>query len=332
MKPFAYTRPKSIQEAIDLVTSDPGARFIAGGTNLVDLMKRGVISPDKLVDINLLPLRKIVHKSGVLRIGALALNSEVANHALVIKKHPLLAQAINAGASGQLRNMATAGGNVLQKSRCAYFYDTAFLCNKRDPQSGCSALGGINKMHAIFGVAEQSEHTSCISVHPSDMCVALAALDATVIVSGPGGERSIAFSDVHRLPGDRPDLDTNIERNELIVAVEIPDTPFTKHIHYLKIRDRASYAFALLSVAAALDINNNRILSARVAMGGVAYKPWRFTEAERILSGRIVSEGVFREAAEVAMQGARGFEHNRFKLKLAPNSIVEALKIAAGIR
>jgi xanthine dehydrogenase YagS FAD-binding subunit len=331
MKPFKYTLPKSIKEAVDLVTSDPNARFIAGGTNLVDLMKRGIVAPEKLVDINSLPLRKIVHKAGVLRIGALALNSDVSKHKMVIEKHPLLAQAINAGASGQLRNMATVGGNVLQQSRCAYFYDTAFPCNKRAPGSACSALGGINRMHAIFGLPENPGTTSCISVHPSDMCVALAALDATVIISGPAGERRMSFSDLHRLPGDRPDVDTNIERNELIIALEIPDTPFTKHIHYLKIRDRASYAFALVSVAAALEIDGNRIQSARLVLGGVAYKPWRLTEAEKILTGRPVSVAVFQEAAQVAMRGARAFEHNSYKLKLTPNAIVEALEIAAGM-
>ncbi|WAC14628.1 FAD binding domain-containing protein [Dyadobacter pollutisoli] len=331
MKPFQYLRPTKLNEAIDAVASDPNARFIAGGTNLVDLMKRGIVAPEKLVDINHLPLKKIEQKDGMLRIGALTLNSDVAQHKLVIAKHPLLAQALNAGASGQLRNMATVGGNILQQTRCTYFYDTALPCNKRKPETGCSALEGINRNHAIFGIGEKADQKSCIAVHPSDMCVALLALDATVLVMGPGGERRIKFADFHRLPGDRPDLNTNLEKDELIVAVEIPDAPFTKHIHYLKVRDRASYAFALVSVAAALEIDQNRIKNVRLTMGGVAHKPWRMYEAEKILAGQTLSETVFRQAAEVAMAGAISNEHNAYKLKLAPNAMVEALKIAAQI-
>jgi xanthine dehydrogenase YagS FAD-binding subunit len=331
MKPFQYVRPTKVKEAIDAVTSDPNARFIAGGTNLVDLMKRGIIAPEKLVDINHLPLKKIEKKDGFLRIGALALNSDVSQNKLVLEKQPLLAEALNAGASGQLRNMATVGGNLLQRTRCTYFYDPVFPCNKRNPGAGCAALEGINRMHAIFGLTDKTDNQSCIAVHPSDMGVALSALDATVLVVGSKGERRIPFGDFHRLPGERPDLDTNLEKGELIVAVDIPDAPFGKNSHYLKVRDRASYAFALVSVAAALEIDNNRIKTAQLAMGGVAHKPWRLFEAEKMLVGQAVSETVFRQAAEVAMEGARAFEHNAFKLKLAPNSIVQALKIAAGI-
>jgi xanthine dehydrogenase YagS FAD-binding subunit len=331
MKPFQYFRPTKLNEAIDAVASDPNARFIAGGTNLIDLMKRGIVAPKKLVDINHLPLKKIERKGSILRIGALALNSDVAQHKLVIEKHPLLVQALNAGASGQLRNMATVGGNILQQTRCTYYYDLALPCNKRKPETGCSALGGINRNHAIFGISEKADQKSCIAVHPSDMCVALLALDATVLVMGPGGERRIQFADFHRLPGDRPDLNANLEKSELIVAVEIPDAPFTKHIHYLKVRDRASYAFALVSVAAALEIEENSIKTVRLTMGGVAHKPWRMYEAEKILVGQTVSETIFRQAAEVAMTGAIANEHNAYKLKLAPNAMIEALKIAAQI-
>jgi xanthine dehydrogenase YagS FAD-binding subunit len=331
MKPFEYVRPSTLQEAIDLVTNNPKAQFIAGGTNLIDLMKHNLAAPEKLVDINHLPLKKIERQNGFLRIGALALNSEVASHKRVLDKHPLLAQALNAGASGQLRNMATVGGNLLQRTRCPYFYVRAFPCNKRMPGSGCGALGGINRMHAIFGVPEKPDPKSCIAVHPSDLSVALSALEATVLVQGPHGERRIPMADFHRLPGNHPEQDTTLANGELITAVDIPDAVFPKHVHYLKVRDRASYAFALISVAVALDIDQNRIKTARLAMGGVAHKPWRLFEAEKMLMGQAVSETIFRQAAEVAMQGARSFEHNAYKLRVAPNAIVQALKLAAGI-
>ncbi|CAG5072407.1 Aldehyde oxidoreductase FAD-binding subunit PaoB [Dyadobacter sp. CECT 9623] len=331
MKPFQYLRPSKLKAAIEMVSGDPQARYIAGGTNLIDLMKRGIVAPEKLVDINHLPLKKIEYKTGVLRIGALALNSEVAAHETVLQKHPLLAQALDSGASGQLRNMATVGGNILQKTRCTYFYDTALPCNKREPESGCSALEGINRLHAIFGTETENPAKTCIAVHPSDMCVALAALDADVLLSGPGGERRIKIADLHRLPGANPELDTNLERGELITAVEIRDNAFARNSHYLKVRDRASYAFAIVSVAAALDIDNGQIRSARLAMGGVAHKPWRLIAAEKSLEGQPVTESSFRKAAEVAMVGARGFGQNDFKLKLAPNAIVQALLTAAGI-
>ena len=325
MNPFQYVRPTKQQAAIDAVAKDPNAKFIAGGTNLVDLMKRGIVNPQKLVDINRLPLARIERENNGLRIGALALNSVVAEDQQVREKQPLLALALNAGASPQLRNMATLGGNMLQRTRCAYFYDTALPCNKREPGSGCGALEGINRMHAIFGFSDK-----CIAVHPSDMSVALVALDATVQVSGPKGNRSIPFADFHRLPGDTPEKDTNLEPGELITAVDIPDGPFTRHVHYQKVRERASYAFALLSVAAALDIDgNNTIKAARLAMGGVAHKPWRLTAAEQALVWKPATEETFRQAAAVAMQGARAFKHNAYKLKLGPNTIVQALKTAA---
>jgi xanthine dehydrogenase YagS FAD-binding subunit len=324
MNQFQYVRPTKLQAAIDAVAKDPTAKFIAGGTNLVDLMKRGVMTPQKLVDINRLPLTKIEREKNGLRIGALALNVAVIEDKQVRERQPLLVQALNAGASAQLRNMATVGGNMLQRTRCPYFYDTTMPCNKREPGSGCGALEGINRMHAIFGFSDK-----CIAVHPSDMSVALVALDATVLVSGPGGERRIPFADFHRLPGDTPEKDTNLAPNELITAVDVPDGPFTKHVHYQKVRERASYAFALVSVAAALDLDGSTIRGARLAMGGVAHKPWRLAEAEQALVGQPATEASFRRAAEVAMQGAKAFKHNAYKLKLGPNTIVQALKTAA---
>ncbi len=324
MNQFQYVRATKPQAAIEVVAKDPTAAFIAGGTNLVDLMKRGVMTPQKLVDINRLPLNKIERQGNALRVGALALNSAVANDAQVREHHPLLALALQAGASGQLRNMATVGGNMLQRTRCAYFYDLSMPCNKRQPGTGCGALEGINRMHAIFGASDK-----CIAVHPSDMSVALVALDATVLVSGPKGDRQLPFADLHRLPGNTPEKDTNLLPGELITAVDIPDSPFAKHVHYQKVRERASYAFALVSAAVALDLDGNTIKAARLALGGVAHKPWRLAAAEQVLVGQPATEASFRRAAEVAMQGAKAFKHNAFKLKLAPNALVQALKTAA---
>jgi xanthine dehydrogenase YagS FAD-binding subunit len=324
MNQFQYVRAAKPQAAIDAVATDANAKFIAGGTNLVDLMKRGVMTPQKLVDINRLPFNKIEREGNGLRIGALALNSAVADDKQVRERQPLLALALNAGASGQLRNMATVGGNMLQRTRCAYFYDITMPCNKREPGTGCGALEGINRMHAIFGFSDK-----CIAVHPSDMSVALVALDATVLVSGPKGDRRIAFADLHRLPGDHPEKDTTLEAGELITAVDVPDGPFTKHVHYQKVRERASYAFALLSVAAALDLDGTTIKGARLAMGGVAHKPWRLAAAEQALVGKPATEETFRQAAAVAMQGAKAFKHNAYKLRLGPNTIVQALRTAA---
>ena len=324
MNQFQYVRATKPQAAIEAVAQDANAKFIAGGTNLVDLMKRGVMTPQKLVDINRLPFNKIEREGNGLRIGALALNSAVADDKQVRERQPLLALALNAGASGQLRNMATVGGNMLQRTRCAYFYDITMPCNKREPGTGCGALEGINRMHAIFGFSDK-----CIAVHPSDMGVALVALDATVLVSGPKGDRRIAFADLHRLPGDMPEKDTTLAAGELITAVDVPDGPFTKHVHYQKVRERASYAFALLSVAAALDLDGTTIKGARLAMGGVAHKPWRLAAAEQALVGKPATEETFRQAAAVAMQGAKAFKHNAYKLRLGPNTIVQALKTAA---
>lgn len=323
---FQYERAVTAKAAIGGVANNANAKFIAGGTNLIDLMKRNVMAPTKLVDINAVPLKDIQQQNGKTSIGALALNSAVADHKLIIEKHPLLAQALNAGASAQIRNMATVGGNMMQRTRCPYFYDTALPCNKREPGSGCGALEGLNRMHAIFGTSEQ-----CIAVHPSDMCIALVALDASVVVAGPKGERRIPFGEFHRLPGNQPEKDNTLQNNEMIISVEIPDNAFSKNAHYFKVRDRASYAFALVSVAAALHMDGKVIKEARLAMGGVAHKPWRLKEAEQALAGKPATEETFRQAAEIAMQGAKAFKYNAFKLKLGPNVIVEALKNAAGL-
>lgn len=326
MKPFQYTRATTQLSAIEAIAK-PGTKIIAGGTNLIDLMKRGVTPPDKLVDINNLPLKSIsINKSGHLHIGALALNSVVSENGLVVEYQPLLAMALKAGASPQLRNMATVGGNMMQRTRCAYFYDITMPCNKREPGSGCGAIGGYNRMHAIFGASDK-----CIAVHPSDMCVALAALDAKVIIAGRKGERTILFTDFHRLPGEHPEMDNTLAAGEMITGVTIPNNHFAKNSYYLKIRDRQSYAFALTSVAAALEISNGTIKEARLAMGGVAHKPWRLFDAEKALIGKPATEESFKQAAEIAMQGAKAYEYNKFKLKLAPATIVEALKHAAGL-
>jgi xanthine dehydrogenase YagS FAD-binding subunit len=325
MKQFQYVRPATQQAVLEAV-GKPGSKIIAGGTNLVDLMKRGVTAPDKLVDINQLPLKNVSVTKNGLRIGALALNSVVSENNLITKNQPLLAMALKAGASPQLRNMATVGGNMMQRTRCGYFYDTTMPCNKRAPGTGCGAMEGINRMHAIFGASPQ-----CIAVHPSDMCVALAALDATVIIAGKKGERRLPLSEFHRLPGDHPELDNSLAKDELIVGVEILDNNFAKNSYYLKIRDRQSYAFALVSVAAALEIDNGVIKNARLAMGGVAHKPWRLFDAEKSLIGKPATEENFAHAAQLAMQGAKSYGYNSFKLKLAPATITEALKHAAGL-
>lgn len=320
---FQYLRTTVVKTALGLVAKDPKAAFIAGGTNLVDLMKRGVTAPEKLIDINHLPLKQIELKNNVLHIGALVSNSALAENAIVKEKFPLLMLALQSGASAQLRNVATVGGNMMQRTRCGYFYDTTMPCNKREPGTGCGAIGGYNRMHAIFGTSE-----SCIAVHPSDMCVGLAALDAQVVIASAKGERKINFVDFHRLAGTTPEKDNNLQKGELIVRLEIPLNNLNKHIHYLKVRDRSSYAFALVSVAAALEIKDGSIVNVRLAMGGVAHKPWRLTTAEAFLKGKTATTSNFEEAAKLAMKDAKGFGDNDFKLKLAPNSIIEALTIA----
>jgi xanthine dehydrogenase YagS FAD-binding subunit len=326
VNPFDYTRVTEVAEAVAAISSDASARFIAGGTNLLDLMKERVERPGRLVDITHLPLGKIeVTPSGGLRLGALATNTDVAYHAVVERRYPLLSKAILAGASAQLRNMASVGGNLLQRTRCMYFYDGAAPCNKRAPSTGCSAIEGVNRAHAILGT---SEH--CIATHPSDLCVALAALDAVVHVTGPGGERSIPFGELHRLPGDTPEIDTTLRRDELILAVEIPPEGFAAHHAYVKVRERASYAFALVSVAAVLRFAEGSIVEARIALGGVAHKPWRDGQVEALLHGRPATRENFWIAAEAMLRGARGFGHNDFKIELAKRGVVRALVQAAG--
>ncbi|WP_443192339.1 FAD binding domain-containing protein [Pseudomonas indica] len=324
MSPFAYRKPAALDEALAL--AGPGARFIAGGTNLLDLMKQDVLRPKLLIDITGLPLRGIAPTGdGGLLIGALVSNAELARHPEVLRRYPLLSRAILAGASPQLRNMASTGGNLLQRTRCYYFYDTATPCNKREPGSGCAARDGLNRIHAILGA---SEH--CVATHPSDMCVALAALEAKVVVAGPEGERRIPFADFHRLPGDTPHQDNNLEDGELITAVELPPTGFASHCAYLKVRDRASYAFALVSVAALLELDGGLIREARIAVGGVAHKPWRDSEAEVSLIGQPPVEASFHAAADILLRDAQPLAHNGFKIELARRCIVRALSDAIG--
>lgn len=335
MNPFQFSRANTPQAAVSAITKESGAYFLAGGTNLIDLVKREVIIPERLIDINRLPLATIEETASGIRIGSMAKNSAVADHELIKNHLPLLSMALNAGASAQLRNMATVGGNMMQRTRCPYFYDHSMPCNKRGPvqsgpmkgqangPAGCGAIGGVNRMHAIFGASAK-----CIAVHPSDMCIALAALDATVHVTGPKGDRSIPFADFHRLPGDTPQQDNTLLPGELILFVDIPKNAFSQHSHYLKVRDRTSYAFALVSVGVAAEMKGQTIQEIRLAMGGVAHKPWRLTEAERFLKGKEANREHFRQAATLAMQGAKGYGENDFKLTLAPNSIIEALEMA----
>ena len=322
---FAYTRASGIAEAVRHATADPNAKFIAGGTNLIDLMKEDVERPTRLIDITHLPLKAVEEMpDGGLKVGALVPNSDLAYHPAVESRYPLLSSAILAGASQQLRNMASTGGNLLQRTRCYYFYDTATPCNKREPGTGCSAINGVNRQHAILGASE-----ACIATHPSDMCVALAALGATVHVLGPSGERTIALTDFHRLPGDTPQRDTNLQPAEIVTAIELPAEGFAAHYTYLKLRDRASYAFALVSVAAALKLTGGMIGEARLALGGVAHKPWRDPAAEAALRGQAPNEDNFKRAADVLLRDAKGFAHNAFKIELARRAIVRALTQAA---
>jgi xanthine dehydrogenase YagS FAD-binding subunit len=325
MNPFHYTRASDVADAIRQIAADPAAKFIAGGTNLIDLMKYDVEHPARLVDISQLPLKSIEETSaGGLRIGALVPNSDLAYHPLIEQRYPLLASAILAGASQQLRNMASTGGNLVQRTRCFYFYDAATPCNKRQPGSGCSAISGVNRINAILGTSE-----ACIATHPSDMCVVLAALEATVHVVGPAGTRAIAFSDFHRLPDNTPQRDTNLEPDEIITAIELPPKGFSANYSYLKIRDRLSYAFALVSVAAALELEGDTIKEARLALGGVAHKPWRVSAAEAVLLGQRADASIFAQAADIMLRGARGYGHNNFKIGLARRAIVRTLSQAA---
>ncbi len=322
---FHYVRATDVADAVRQMAGDPRAKFVAGGTNLIDLMKMDVEQPTRVIDITRLPLRQVERtRDGGLRIGALVRNTDLAYHPMVEQSYPVLASAIMAGASQQLRNMASTGGNLLQRTRCSYFYDTAAPCNKRAPGTGCSAIDGQNRMHAILGAS-----AACIAVHPSDMCVAMALLDARVHVTGPAGDRVIPFADFHRLPGDTPQRDASLDGGEIITAVELPPKGFATYYTYLKIRDRLSYAFALVSVAAALELDGGTITEGRLALGGVAPKPWRDPQAEAALRGQPANAATFARAADVLLRDAKGYAHNSFKIDLARRCIVRGLTQAA---
>lgn len=325
MNNFEYLRAGSFDEAISKVTADKGTKVVAGGTNILDLLKYFLTSADTLVDINHTGSNQNISEteSGGLRLGALATNAETAYHPLVENRYPLLSKSILAGASAQIRNMATNGGNLLQRTRCYYFYDVSSPCNKREPGTGCSAIPGYNRIMAILGT---SEH--CIAVYPSDMSVGLAALDATVNVSGPQGAHSIPFSDFHRLPGDTPQLDNNLQHGELITSIDLPQKGFSDNYSYLKLRDRNSYAFALVSVATGLELDGDIIKDVRIALGGVAHKPWRNLEAEQFLIGKPAVKESFTACADIILQGAVPYKYNSFKIELAKRAIVRNCMMA----
>jgi xanthine dehydrogenase YagS FAD-binding subunit len=326
MRPFAYSRPADVAGAVSLGSRQAGAKFLGGGTNLVDLMKMGVEHPEHLIDISRLPLTGIEERAGGIRIGAMARNSEVAAHPLVMQRFAVLSEALLSGASPQIRNMATVGGNLLQRTRCFYFYDPSYKeCNKRAPGSGCAAIHGFNRIHAILGASDR-----CIATHPSDMAVALTALEARIVISGAHGERTVPIGAFYRLPGETPQIETDLKPGELITAVDVSALPAQSRSHYLKVRDRNSFAFALVSVAAVVAIgDDNRIRDARIALGGVAHRPWRVPAAEQALRGREASETNFREAAELLVKGARPHRDNAFKVELAHRSAVRALLTAS---
>lgn len=327
MNDVDYQRPAGVADALRM-GAQPGAAFIAGGTNLIDLMKGHVAMPTSLVDVNRLPLASVTSRSdGGIRIGAMVRNSDLAAHPLVRDAYPLLAQALVSGASAQLRNMATVGGNLMQRTRCYYFYDTGFsACNKRMPGSGCAAVDGHNRIHAILGASP-----SCVATNPSDMNVALAALRASVVVQGAGGERTIPIADFHRLPGDDPQRDNTLMAGELITSVDLPASPFGARATYLKVRDRASYAFALVSVAAALDVQGGVVRDAALALGGVAHKPWRRVDAEQALIGKPLDATSIAAATQLLLAGAVPLKENAFKIELAKRSIARALKTVGGL-
>ncbi|MDP9848724.1 FAD binding domain-containing protein [Streptosporangium lutulentum] len=322
MRPFSYVSAPDVATAVHAISTEPNAKFLGGGTNLVDLMREHIERPDTIIDITRLPLTEIEElPGGGVRIGALVRNSRLAADLLIRTRYPLLSRAILTGASAQLRNMATVGGNLLQRTRCLYFYDGAAACNKREPGSGCDALGGFNRNHAILGASD-----SCIAVHPSDMCVALAALDAVVEVESVRGIRRIPLVEFHRLPGDAPHVETALATDELITAVELPASSVAANSRYRKVRDRASYAFALVSVAAALEVQDGTVTAVRLALGGVAAKPWRAHEAERVLLGAPATEESFRRAAAAELAPAVGLPQNTFKIELAQRAIVATLR------
>jgi xanthine dehydrogenase YagS FAD-binding subunit len=332
MRPFDYSAASDVAEATRLVASSPSTRFIAGGTTLVDLMKLGVETPNRLVDINHLGARHAYMNEvaplpdGGLRVGALVRNSDVAWNTVVKERYPVLSEALLAGASGQIRNMASVGGNLMQRTRCYYFRDTAMPCNKRTPGSGCSAIDGHNRILAVLGT---SSH--CIATSPGDMPVALVALDAVVRVSGPQGERTIPLVDFYLLPEKHPERETVLRQGEMITAVDVPALPWGRRSHYRKVRDRASYAFALASAAVALDLDGGRVRGARVALGGVGTRPWRSRDAELALVGQPATPAAFRAAAEVALRGAQPYSENGFKIELAKRTMVRALTTVAAM-
>ena len=321
MNVFSYEQASSAAAAIDLAKTSQEPRYLGGGTNLVDLMREGIERPETLIDITQLPAAIERRVDGGLWIGAAARNTALAADPYVRSHFPMLARSILAGASAQIRNMATVGGNILQRTRCRYFYDDASRCNKRQPGAGCDAKDGFNRYHAILGASQD-----CVATHPSDMCVALVALDAVLHLDGPEGARTIPLSDFHRLPGDRPDIETELRQNELITAIEVPPFPFGRHSTYRKVRDRASYAFALVSVAAAIDIDEaGKVRDIRLALGGVAHKPWRALKAEATLRGEAATADSFRAAAEAELASAVGLKDNEFKIELAKRTIVAVL-------
>ncbi|WP_373516123.1 xanthine dehydrogenase family protein subunit M [Persicitalea sp.] len=323
MNNFSYTRADDIRTAIAQGVK-PDSAYVAGGTNLIDLMKYNVTEADALIDLNHLPSRDDITENadGGVRLSAFITNATTAYHPLIEEKYPLLSRAILAGASGQIRNMATNGGNLLQRTRCYYFYDINTPCNKREPGSGCSALGGYNRMMAILGATHAPDNKACIAVFPSDMCIALAALEAVVNIEGPNGTRSLAFEDFHRLPGDTPQLDNNLQKGEIITSLDLPAQGFAKNYSYLKIRDRNSYAFAMISVATGLELEGDTIKSARIALGGVAHKPWRVKEGEEFLKGKTAISENFAAAAEIIIQGAKGYKDNAFKIDMSKKAII----------
>ncbi len=321
MNNFSYGRPGSQQGALDLLTRSEHPKFLGGGTNLLDLMRENIEHPATLIDITRLPLDRIEESAdGGLSIGALVRNSHLAGHSIVRERYPVLSQAILMGASAQLRNMATTGGNLLQRTRCLYFYDSAARCNKRVPGAGCDAIDGFNRINAILGTSPE-----CIATHPSDMCVALAALDAIVNIISPRGERTIPLVDFHRLPGNTPERDTNLEDDELITAVVLPPLPFARRSLYRKVRDRASYAFALVSVAAALELEDGAVRQIRIALGGVAHKPWRASKAEAFLIGKPLDKQTLAHAASLELEAAQTYSHNAFKVELTRRVIVNTV-------
>ncbi len=321
MKNFTYSRAETAESAINIFGGSANSKFLGGGTNLVDLMRENIEQPDALVDVTHLSDEISETENGGIKIGAAVKNTTLANNETVRERFPVLAQAILFGASGQIRNMATVGGNILQRTRCYYFYDDAANCNKRQANSGCDAIGGFNRIHAILGTSD-----ACIATHPSDMCVALAALDAKIFVSGKDGEREINFTDFHKLPEDNPQIETELKSGELITAIEIPASEFAMNSIYRKVRDRASYAFALVSGAAALEVENDKVKNVRIALGGVAHKPWRAFAAEKVLQNAEATEENYRKAAEAELKNAKGFGHNDFKIELAKRTIVSVLK------